>query len=89
MQIAVIFVHYRLGRYQPDAGALVLGGAQEDVYKRQALMGITVSSGGILLNSILPAHSSALVGVVVLAAVLALYALSWRLSVAWYGKAEQ
>ena len=28
-------------------------------------------------------------GVVVLAAVLALYALSWRLSVAWYGKAEQ
>ena len=24
MQIAVIFVHYRLGRYQPDAGALVL-----------------------------------------------------------------
>lgn len=54
-----------------------------------ALMGITVSSGGILLNSILPAHSSALVGVVVLAAVLALYAASWRLSVAWYGKAEQ
>ena len=26
---------------------------------------------------------------VVLAAALALYALSWRLSVAWYGKAEQ
>ena len=25
----------------------------------------------------------------VLAAALALYALSWRLSVAWYGKAEQ
>ena len=43
-----------------------------------------MSSGGILLNSILPAHSSALVGVVVLAAVLALYAASWRLSVAWY-----
>ena len=54
-----------------------------------ALMGITVSSGGILLNSILPAHGSALVGVVVLAAALALYAASWRLSVAWYGKAEQ
>ena len=36
-----------------------------------ALMGITVSSGGILLNSILPAHGSALVGVVVLAAALA------------------
>ena len=29
MQIAVIFVHYRLGRYQPDAGALVLGGVQD------------------------------------------------------------
>ena len=26
---------------------------------------------------------------ILLAAVLALYALSWRLSVAWYGKAEQ
>ena len=26
---------------------------------------------------------------IVLAAALALYALSWRLSVAWYGKAEQ
>ena len=50
-----------------------------------ALMGITVSSGGILLNSILPANGSLLVLVVV----LALYALSWRLSVAWYGKAEQ
>ena len=53
------------------------------------LMGITVSSGGILLNSILPANGSLLVLVVVLATVLALYALSWRLSVAWYGKAEQ
>ena len=53
------------------------------------LMGIAVFSGGILLNSILPAHGSALVGVVVLAVVLALYAVSWRLSVAWYGKAEQ
>ena len=26
---------------------------------------------------------------ILLAAVLALYAASWRLSVAWYGKAEQ
>ena len=53
------------------------------------LMGITVSSGGILLNSILPAQGSLLVLVAVLAAVLALYVASWRLSVAWYGKAEQ
>ena len=29
MQIAVVFVHHRLGGYQPDAGALVLGGAQD------------------------------------------------------------
>lgn len=54
-----------------------------------SFMGYFVSSGDNALNSILPAHGSALVGVVVLAAVLALYALSWRLSVAWYGKAEQ
>ena len=54
-----------------------------------SLMGIAVSSDEILLNSILPAHGSLLLLVVVLAAVLALYAASWRLSVAWYGKAEQ
>ena len=53
------------------------------------LMGITVSSDGIPLNSILPAQGSLLVLVVVLAAVLVLYDASWRLSVAWYGKAEQ
>mgnify|MGYP001316155559 CR=1 FL=1 len=53
------------------------------------LMGIAVSFDGTLLNGILPANGSLLVLVVVLAAVLALYALSWRLSVAWYGKAEQ
>ena len=50
---------------------------------------IAVSSDEILLNSILPAHGSLLLLVVVLAAVLVLYAASWRLSVAWYGKAEQ
>lgn len=53
------------------------------------LMGIAVSSDGTLLNGILPANGSLLVLVVVLAAALALYAVSWRLSVAWYGKAEQ
>ncbi len=53
------------------------------------LMGIAVSSDGTLLNGILPANGSLLVLVVVLAAALALYAASWRLSVAWYGKAEQ
>ena len=53
------------------------------------LMGYFVSSGDSALDSILPAHGSLLVLVVVLAAVLALYAVSWRLSVAWCGKAEQ
>ena len=53
-----------------------------------SLMGYFVSSGDSAY-SILPAHGSLLVLAVVLAAVLGLYALSWRLSVAWYGKAEQ
>ena len=50
-----------------------------------SFMGYFVSSGDSALDSILPANGSLLVLVVV----LALYALSWRLSVAWYGKAEQ
>lgn len=54
-----------------------------------SFMGYFVSSGDSALDSILPANGSLLVLVVVLAVVLALYALSWRLSVAWYGKAEQ
>lgn len=54
-----------------------------------SFMGYFVSSGDSAFESILPAHGSLLVLVVVLAAALALYALSWRLSVAWYGKAEQ
>ena len=54
-----------------------------------SFIGYFVSSGDSALDSILPANGSLLVLVVVLAAVLALYALSWRLSVAWYGKAEQ
>ena len=43
-------------------------------------MGYFVSSGDSALESILPAQGSLLVLVVVLAAALALYALSWRLS---------
>lgn len=54
-----------------------------------SFMGYFVSSGDNALNSLLPAQGSLLVLVVVLTAALALYALSWRLSVAWYGKAEQ
>ena len=48
-------------------------------------MGVSVSSKGTVPSDILPAHGSLLVLIVV----LALYAASWRLSVAWYGKAEQ
>ena len=50
------------------------------------LMGIAVSSGGILLNSILPAHGSLLVLVVVLAAALAgLFGILALLGLAiWY-----
>ena len=54
-----------------------------------SLMGYFVSSGDNALDSILTAQGSGLVLVAVLAAVLGLYSLSWRLSVAWYGKAEQ
>lgn len=54
-----------------------------------SFMGYFVSSDDSALDSILPANGSLLVLVVVLAVVLALYTLSWRLSVAWYGKAEQ
>lgn len=54
-----------------------------------SFMGYFVSSGDSTLDSILPAQGLLLVLVVVLAVVLTLYALSWRLSVAWYGKAEQ
>ena len=50
-----------------------------------SFMGYSVSSGDSALDSILPAQGLLLVLVVV----LTLYALSWRLSVAWYGKAEQ
>ena len=50
-----------------------------------SFMGYFVSSGGSALDGILPVQGSLLVLVVVLTAVLALYALSWRLSVAWYG----
>ena len=54
-----------------------------------SFMGYSVSSGDSAFDSILPAQGLLLVLVVVLAVVLTLYALSWRLSVAWYGKAEQ
>ena len=42
-----------------------------------------------LLRNLLPQSISSLGLLGIVAAALALYALSWRLSVAWYGKAEQ
>ena len=55
-----------------------------------ALMGFSVAANedGLVRNP-LPQSISSLGLLGIAAAVLALYALSWRLSVAWYGKAEQ
>ena len=55
-----------------------------------ALMGFSVAANedGIVRN-LLPQGISSLGLLGIAAAALALYALSWRLSVAWYGKAEQ
>lgn len=55
-----------------------------------ALMGFGVSANEDgLARNLLPQGISSLGLLGIAAVVLALYALSWRLSVAWYGKAEQ
>lgn len=57
-----------------------------------ALMGFSVAANGDgLVKNLLPQSISSLglLGIAAAALALALYALSWRLSVAWYGKAEQ
>lgn len=55
-----------------------------------ALMGFGVAGNEDgLVRNLLPQDISPLGLLGVAAAVLVLYALSWRLSVAWYGKAEQ
>ena len=55
-----------------------------------ALMGFGVSANEDgLVRNLLPQGISPLGLLGIAAAALALYALSWRLSVAWYGKAEQ
>ena len=55
-----------------------------------ALMGFGVSANEDgLARNLLPQGISPLGLLGIAAAALALYALSWRLSVAWYGKAEQ
>ena len=55
-----------------------------------ALMGFSVAANEDgLVRNLLPQGISPLGLLGIAAAALALYALSWRLSVAWYGKAEQ
>ena len=48
-------------------------------------MGAALGGGTVLMDAV-PEPGAAIAIVGVLAAVLVLYALSWRLSVAWYGK---
>lgn len=55
-----------------------------------ALMGFGMSANEDgLARNLLPQSISSLGLLGIAVAALALYALSWRLSVAWYGKAEQ
>ena len=55
-----------------------------------ALMGFSVAANEDgLVRNLLPQSISSLGLLGIAVAALALYALSWRLSVAWYGKAEQ
>ena len=48
-------------------------------------MGAALGGGMVLMDAV-PEPGAAIAIVGVLAAVLALYAVSWRVSVAWYGK---
>ena len=48
-------------------------------------MGAALGGGTVLMDAV-PEPDAAIAIVGVLAAVLVLYALSWRVSVAWYGK---
>ena len=75
---------YRFGYEKAKIGFYFIAGALS------ALMGFSVAANedGIVRNLLPQSISSlGLLGIAVVA--LVLYALSWRLSVAWYGKAEQ
>ena len=75
---------YRFGYEKAKVGFYFIAGALS------ALMGFSVAANedGIVRNLLPQSISSlGLLGIAVVA--LVLYALSWRLSVAWYGKAEQ
>ena len=75
---------YRFGYEKAKVGFYFIVGALS------ALMGFSVAANeGGLVGNLLPQSISSLGLLGIAAVVLVLYALSWRLSVAWYGKAEQ
>ena len=75
---------YRFGYEKAKVGFYFIVGALS------ALMGFSVAANEDgLVRNLLPQSISSLGLLGIAAAALALYALSWRLSVAWYGKAEQ
>lgn len=75
---------YRFGYEKAKVGFYFIVGALS------ALMGFSVAANEDgLVRNLLPQSISSLGLLGIAVAALALYALSWRLSVAWYGKAEQ
>ena len=75
---------YRFGYEKAKVGFYFIVGALS------ALMGFSVAANEDgLVRNLLPQSISSLGLLGIAVVVLALYALSWRLSVAWYGKAEQ
>ena len=75
---------YRFGYEKAKVGFYFIVGALA------ALMGFSVAANEDgLVRNLLPQGISPLGLLGIAVAALALYALSWRLSVAWYGKAEQ
>lgn len=75
---------YRFGYEKAKVGFYFIVGALS------ALMGFSVAANEDgLVRNLLPQSISSLGLLGIAVAALTLYALSWRLSVAWYGKAEQ
>ena len=75
---------YRFGYEKAKVGFYFIVGALS------ALMGFSVAANEDgLVRNLLPQSISSLGLLGIAVAALALYAASWRLSVAWYGKAEQ
>ena len=82
--IILLPLSYRFGYEKAKVGFYFIVGALS------ALMGFSVAANEDgLVRNLLPQSISSLGLLGIAVAALALYALSWRLSVAWYGKAEQ